>query len=147
MQSNKFIEATPGPFAASIASLKLRENSVDVGISDYLETHVASKACFFTPNHPRNFVLAELAKRLCDRADIGLEPRATAVVGELDKIQIRPHPTIAAYYQLAFGSEPYLGLDVLGVDGRTVQLGGAQAYDMSKLVETYFRIYDRALKN
>lgn len=49
---------------ASLAELQRREETCDVGISDFLTAHVDRERLFFTFNHPTARVLVEMARRL-----------------------------------------------------------------------------------
>lgn len=50
--------------AASLRELQAREALCDVKISDFLTAHEDSKRLFFTFNHPSQFVLLEMVRRL-----------------------------------------------------------------------------------
>jgi hypothetical protein len=132
------------PFAASLSRLQTRETDVDVPISDYIEQAAKTRRCFYTPNHPYTFVLAEMGKRLADAAGISFDhARAAATPTLLDKIYIPTRPAIRRRFNLPFDRIPlHRGMEVTSTGGGQITLGKARSFMPQELVTEFYRIYD-----
>ncbi|MFZ4686943.1 MAG: WcbI family polysaccharide biosynthesis putative acetyltransferase [Hyphomonadaceae bacterium] len=141
-------QAFPRPFENSILELQSREAACDVSISEFLAPIVAERRCFFTPNHPYRFVVAELAARIARATGTSLRPEDVRDAAlELDRIRIPPHPGIRDGFGIRFpAGDHYAGVDIIDVTGQQVLTGAPKAYDLPALVESFFRIYERALR-
>lgn len=131
------------PFAASLQRLRERESGLDVAISDFLVGTVAQRRAFYTPNHPCPFVMVEMTRRLSVAAGLPFDPEAALQGGyQLDRIYIPTHRGIARANKLSFDVAPlYRGLEVLSCDPHQVHLGHPCSFELSQLIETYYRIY------
>jgi Polysaccharide biosynthesis enzyme WcbI len=136
-------------FEKSFDQLTLREKDVDVIISDFVRSEVGRRRSFYTPNHPFNTLLVEMARRLADRVDLLFSmERAEAFPYSLDRIYIRTHPSIRASYSLPFSEpETYLGRKVETITPDTIQLGAEQHYTPAELVDEFYRLYDNVFAN
>ena len=136
-------------FAASLDELRQRERETDVTISDWLATAVGQRRCFYTPNHPYNGTLAEMARRLAAAASIAFNAAhaAEAFTKRLDRIYIPSSPAVVRRHALQFDRILlFRGVEVTVVAPRNVTLGAPRCYDPITLVEQFYRIYDVALK-
>lgn len=131
-------------FSASLEQLRSREADVDIPISDFLEGNVALKRCFYTPNHPYNFVLTEMATRLARQAAITFRPDVAASLRwRLDKIYIPAYPRVVARYGLKFDRLLiYRGLNVLGIRDKVVELGEPRSFHLRELVDQFYLVYE-----
>lgn len=134
------------PFAASLARLAQREADVDVRISDFVGAVAGERRAFYTPNHPYNFVLIEMCRRLAEAAGLGFAAeKAAAVETKLDRIYIPTYPSIRRNRNLPFDRVPlYRGLEVGPIRDFAVGLGVPRSMPLRELVASYFRIYDQA---
>lgn len=133
-----------GSFEASLGRLTSREQDADVKISDFLATEVAKRRAFYTPNHPYNFVVIEMARRLAAHVNIGFDTARAEQGGyRLDKIYIPAYPVIRQAQGLGFDETVvYKGLQVGAVTESSVELGPQKHYTSAELVAEYYRIYD-----
>ncbi len=131
-------------FEKSFHQLILREKEVDVIISDFVRSEVGRRRSFYTPNHPFNFLLIEMARRLAERVDLLFSmERAEAFPYSLDQIYIPIYPSIRMLYSITFGEpDSYLGRKVEAITPNSIQLGAAQHYTPIELVEEFYRLYD-----
>ena len=138
------LEGDERAFDASLANLRQRESGIDAIISDFLDEEVRRGQCFYTPNHPHNFVLVEMARRLMARAGIHFDVSPAQQFGfRLDKVRIPPYRPIA---RRMFSREPeptlFQGLAVEAVSATTITLGAAAMMDPTQLIEQFYRVYD-----
>jgi hypothetical protein len=131
-------------FQKSFEQLVLREKDVDVIISDFVQSEVAHRRSFYTPNHPFNFLLAEMARRLADRIDVLFSMERAAIFPySLDQIYLPSYPSIRQAYSIAFHEpETYLGRTVEEVTPQAIRLGAPRRYTPAELVEEFYRLYD-----
>jgi hypothetical protein len=137
-------------FAASLDELRQRECETDVTISDWLATAVGQRRCFYTPNHPYNGTLAEMARRLAVAASIAFNAAraAEAFTTRLDRIYIPSFPAVVRRHALQFDRILlFRGVEVTAVAPGKITLGAPRCYDPITLVDQFYRIYDVALKN
>jgi hypothetical protein len=131
-------------FKASIEQLLSREQDADVIISDYVSALALKKRLFYTPNHPYNFVLVEMAERLASRASLFFDRTAVDVNRyKLDKVFIPVYPSIWRSQKLAFDDDPiFKGRAVEGLTESTVTLGSERLYNAVELVDEFYRLYN-----
>ncbi len=134
----------PDPFSTSIGQLTSREMDVDVRISDFLVNEVTRRRAFYTPNHPYNFVLIEMARRLASRAGLPLDQEAAERFDyRLDKIYIPVQPAIARSEGVTFVEEgTFRGRVVEAVTPSSIQLGLTKDYQTAEIVEEFYNLYD-----
>jgi hypothetical protein len=137
-------EAAAG-FEASFAELEQRERDVDVGISDLLRADAAIQRVVYTPNHPYNYVLAEMGARLARKAGIKFDPViAEGIRYHLWKIYMPTFPTVARVLSLPFDEGTrYRGVEVAEVTKDRIVLGAGREYSTKELVEAYWAIYEK----
>lgn len=137
-----------GPFARSLAQLRNRERDTDVAISDFISAEVASRRCFYTPNHLYNLVLIELARRLAKFSSIPFDGRCTAALPPaLSRIYLPTSPWIVVSRSLPFDrSTNYRGVEVRSVEAGTVVLGPPLLMNAVQLVSAFYRIYSLAIE-
>jgi hypothetical protein len=130
-------------FEASFAELERREEDVDVRISDFLRVEATARRCFYTPNHPSNFVMAELAARLAAKAGVAFDKAAAAKIKyRLDHIYIPAFPGVVDRFGLPFDLSPlFSGVEVTSVAPKEIVLGPERAYLLRGLIEAYWNIY------
>lgn len=135
-------------FEASLAQLIARERDTDVIISDYLAREVRVRRTFYTPNHPCNFVLAEMAERLARRAGMSFDREACEQFGyQLDRIYIPTYPTIMRAEGVAFAeADTFRGVEVGAVTPSTVELGPSRLYEAEALVRAFYKVYEVAFR-
>ncbi|MFX0543654.1 WcbI family polysaccharide biosynthesis putative acetyltransferase [Roseovarius sp. S4756] len=120
--------------AESIATLRNREASCDVGICDLIETHQDERRLFFTFNHPARWLLEALCARVTAHAQIDL-PDAQDAREPLDRFIVpstwtdRREPT-------------FEGTQVTLQPDGTIISKGQQSYTPASLRETAFRCFD-----
>jgi hypothetical protein len=134
------------PFANSFESLQIRERDVDIGISDYVRQNVHARRSLYTPNHPYNFVLVEMARRLAQAAELAFDSNSAIArfSARLDRIYIPAAPWVARRYRLNFDRiQVYRGREIVGVRPGTVMLGKARSFWPADLIEQFYRIYDQ----
>ncbi len=133
-------------FEKSFEQLILREKEVDVPISDFIQSEVGQRRSFYTPNHPFNFLLVEMARRLAERADLPFDlERAATFPYALDQIYLASYPAIRKAYSVSFeDSESYRGRVVEDVTPDAIRLGAPRQYTPVELVEAFYRLYDVA---
>jgi hypothetical protein len=131
-------------FKKSFDQLALREKDADVPISDFIRHEVARRRSFYTPNHPSNVLLIEMARRLADRVDLLFSmERAEAFSYSLDQIYIPSYPSIRTLNSITFPElDSYLGRTVEAVTPDAIQLGATRHYTPAELVEEFYRLYD-----
>jgi len=135
-------------FNASLTELRSRETEVDVPISDYAAQMVATQRCFYTPNHPKNLMLAEMGRRLAAAAGVAFDADAAAscFATRLDRIYIPAAPATVRRYKLRFDHVAlYRGVEVTDVCPGQVILGEPRCFDTQALVDQFYRIYQMAL--
>jgi hypothetical protein len=132
-------------FEASFAELERREQNADVPISDFLRAEAARRRIVYTPNHPYNDVLAELAARLARKAGIAFDQDAASRTGYiLDRIYLSTFPSIVKALALPFDAVTvFRGVEVAEVAPDRITLGAARDYSLQELVEAYWRIYEK----
>lgn len=142
---NPDVATHPDPFEASFVELERREQDVDVVISDFLRETARVRRCVYTPNHPCNFVLAELGARLAKKVGLAFDLTAASEIKYcLDRIYISAFPAIVKQLLLPFDLSPlFRGVKVSQVMQNEITLGLPRAYLVEDLVETYWRIYDK----
>ena len=97
-------------FQNSIENLQLAEKEVDIIISDYIIENYQHMFLFHTYNHPTNYLIIELAKRILQKLDI------TIVIIEkhdkefLGKISFPPSPSVYINLNLQF-TYPFFIID------------------------------------
>jgi hypothetical protein len=131
------------PFEASFNELESREQDTDVTISDYLRAEAAERRCVYTPNHPLNYVLAELGARLAHLAGLTYSrDAAVAHTYRLNRIYIPCFPYIVRSRSLHFDlTTVFRGLEVLEVTPQEVRLGRPRSYLVEELIQAFWRIY------
>ena len=131
-------------FEKSFDQLILRERDVDVPISDFIRSEVARRRSFYTPNHPSNVLLMEMARRLADRVDLLFSmERAGAFAYSLDQIYIPSYPSIRTLNSITFDEQDaYLGRTVEAITPDAIRLGAKRHYTPAELVEAFYRLYD-----
>jgi hypothetical protein len=142
--------AAEDSFDASLAELAAREVEVDVKISDYVGQMVVAQRCFYTPNHPKNIMLAEMGRRLAATAGIAFDAvmAASGFAARLDRIYIPASYAIVQRHQLRFDHVTlYRGREVAGVCPGEVTLGMPRCFDVQELVDRFYMIYQKALIN
>jgi Polysaccharide biosynthesis enzyme WcbI len=132
-------------FQVSLNNLIGRERDVDIAISDFIASEVGKRRAFYTPNHPFNFVLIEMARRLANQSGLAFDPRlAEAFNYRLDRIYIPGYRGILQAQQVQF-NETYIyrGLRVEDVSESKVTLGDALEYSIEELVVAFYGLYDK----
>ena len=131
-------------FEKSFGQLTLREKDVDVPISDFIRSEVARRRSFYTPNHPFNVLLIEMARRLADRVDLLFSmERASAFSYSLNQIYIPSYPSIRTLNSITFTElDSYLGRTVEAVTPDAIKLGAARYYTPAELVGEFYRLYN-----
>jgi hypothetical protein len=152
-QAVQTLQHAPAPaadsFDASLAELRAREAEVDVPISDFLAPIVKRQRCFYTPNHPKNLLLAEMGSRLATAAGIAFDALAAAASfpSRLDAIYIPAAPAVVRRHNLPFDHFPlYRGVEVGNVSVGQVALGKPRCFELQPLVDSFYRIYDVAFR-
>lgn len=140
--SDYFESYYPHPIERSIAALKGREAGLDIQFSEYLDAIVRERKCFYTVNHPANFVLFEMARRMA--AAIGHDVEFPFVHPfALARVNIPVYPAIRRKYQLQhIADESFVGI---GRHSILYALPDAQAKvynDLTELIELFYRFYD-----
>jgi hypothetical protein len=141
--------AASDSFGASLAELRAREAEVDIPISDFLAPIIARQRCFYTPNHPKNLLLAEMGGRLAAAAGLAFDAaEAAASFGSrLDQIYIPAAPAVVRRHNLPFDRLPlYHGVEVGDVGAGQVKLGKPRCFELQPLVDSFYRIYDVAFQ-
>jgi len=134
-------------FNTSLTNLIEREKDVDVKISDFLAKEVKERRAFYTPNHPYNFVVIEMAQRLAQAAgfDSTLEREWPY---HLDKIYIPAYRSIMNAESVKFDEKStYKGVCVEQITDKLISLGGVKEYEPPELVEEFYKVYSVAFKN
>ena len=131
-------------FEKSLGQLTLREQDVDVKISDFVADEVGQRRAFYTPNHPFNFLLVEMARRLADRVDLLFSMERAETFGyALDKIYIPIYSAIIRSQSVKFAETAgYLGRQVDVATSQIIAVGAQKTYTPVELVEQFYRIYD-----
>jgi hypothetical protein len=131
------------PFEASFRELESREQDTDVAISDFLREEAGKRRCVYTPNHPLNYVLAELGARLARLAGLPYDSDAAARIAyRLDRIYISCFPYIVRNRSLSFDQLTiFQGLEVLEISPQVIRLGEPRQYQLDELVQTFWQIY------
>jgi hypothetical protein len=131
-------------FEKSLAQLRLREQDVDVTISDFVADEVGRRRAFYTPNHPCNFLLVEMARRLADRVDLLFSMERAETFGyALDKIYIPIYSAIIRSQSVTFAeTADYRGRSVESATSQSIAIGDQKTYAPVELVEQFYRIYD-----
>ncbi|USI72357.1 WcbI family polysaccharide biosynthesis putative acetyltransferase [Sphingomonas morindae] len=141
-RSDAYLDVYPNAIEASLAALKERENGLDIIISDFIANNLSHRKLFYTPNHPINDVLLELAARLIDKAD-GSRLRERHCTYSLSRIHLPLHPAVAQFgglRHLQAGS--FVGID-RPVLGRPLEHAPTRVYiDDREIIEAFFRFYD-----
>jgi hypothetical protein len=135
-------------FRNSLSRIESREKDVDVRISDYLASVVFEKRSFYTPNHPYNFVLVEMARRLAAFANVAFDQdRAESNTYILNKVFIPVDRSVFAAESLAFNeSDIYIGREVTRITATAIELGATKNYTLIDLVTAFYRVYETALQ-
>jgi hypothetical protein len=132
------------PFEASYAELERRERESDLRISDMLRWMTIRSRAFYTPNHPTNAVLAELAARMAAHAGLPFDRGSAAAFAlRLNRIYIAAFPGIVRHMHLPFDQVTvFRGRDVLTADAQGVHLGEARSFLVEELAEAFWKIYE-----
>lgn len=123
--------------AASLSELQAKEALCDVKISDFLTAHEDSARLFYTFNHPSQFVLSEMIRRLLEQ----LGKTATGTVPPdtpepLDRFQV---PSVWSARDAVFQGDKFSISD----DGSVLRPGGPpQKYTREAICDAFQRAYD-----
>jgi hypothetical protein len=133
------------PFEASFAQLELREQDVDVKISDFLREKAPLRRCVYTPNHPYNDVLALLGARLAASAGLDFDREAAAAIPyRLDRVYLPTFPAIVRGRSLPYDNRTrFRGVEIADITEKAVELGGPREYTTEELVRAFWKIYDK----
>ena len=133
----------------SMAELRMREASLDVGIADHIAAHWQERRLFYTFNHPANELLIRVARDLL--AYIGLTPDTSAAPAQfpeaLDQFIPALLPPLAERLGLRYqGTTVTKGVGVNFAD--KVSYNGSKHihYPIEEFVETSFRCLDAQLQ-
>jgi len=123
--------------AASLTGLEAKEALCDVKISDFLTAHEDSTRLFYTFNHPSQFVLSEMIRRLLGRLDT---PTTGAVPPDrpepLDRFQV---PSVWSATDAVFQGDKFS----ISEGGSVVRPGGPpQKYTRTEICEAFQKTYD-----
>lgn len=132
----------PEPMEKSLEELKIREQGLDISISPYLDSNVRDRKCFYTVNHPKNFVLFEMARRMATAIDEEVKfPQVHPFA--LARINIPIYPHIRNSYQMHhIPAESFVGI---GRHHIQIPVGQAQPkvyHNLEELIELFYRFYD-----
>lgn len=130
-----------GLIECSIDNLIDREGSCDVAISDYVFEHSSRQLAFYTPNHPKSFLVVELFHRI--KKLLGINDLSQAVVGEMNNVVILPHPALIKNFDCA-QADSYLGVELDFVGG-VLKAGAPKKYSVQEMVDGYFWAYEKIL--
>lgn len=142
---DKLFDLYPDPAGESLQRLRDREADADLIISDHIEERFAAERCFYTPNHPTNQVLAEMLRRMGERAEIALDlEKAIKAPYRLDEIYVAASEAIVRKHDLPYDREPsYLGREVLEASRSSVKMGKPKRYDPAELTAAFYELYSR----
>jgi hypothetical protein len=126
----------------SLAELKMREASLNVGIADIIEAHWRHRRLFFTFNHPALYLLAELASRLLKI--VGIAPSDLSCEGAPEPLSLIVPPVLrreAESFARSFANDTIKGAAVQVEHGKLV-IGKTCTYDLAALIEQFYIAYD-----
>ena len=126
----------------SLNELRDREKVVDVTISDYVRDNFRTKKLFYTMNHPKTVVLAEMLKRIV--TSVGLECKPEHLEGyayHLQQINLPAFPIFQQRYMAVFKEEDVFKGVTADQENEGLETKPA-FYDYVSLVERFYRIYD-----
>lgn len=123
---------------SSLDDLRKREDSVDIGISDYIDENMLSKRLFFTFNHPCMSLLLEYVIRILSFLSLDIVNELTTPKEPLDQFI----PAINAGLDFKFQSDSlYKGVDVISIHGDEVSIGRSRLYDLKQLTTLFYKVY------
>ena len=137
-------ELDDNAFSSSLNRLLLKEQDVDVMISDFVAKEASLRRSFYTPNHPYLFVLIEMARRLAERGNLPFQTGAAAQFKyHLDAIFI-PAYSALIQKQCTWVEETviYRGVRVDAATQKFVTVGKPRYYTTVDLVTEFYRVYD-----
>jgi len=117
----------------SLENLKLKESACDVHISDLIVEHVTYQQLFFTFNHPKKWLLVQLAQRISRLAEFKLPPPEKQSKEPLDLI-IPPN----TLQDLGTPNAQFKGMDLSDQSPKPGKL-----YTAQELRSVFFQTYDR----
>lgn len=146
----KELQCTPDvdiriPAQVALQSLRQREQSSDIIVSDLLEEHWKRRRLFFTFNHPTSFLLIEIARRLGMRigedGDIDIYPE---IFGEPLGTVIPLFSTVREFAdgRISAIGEFSRGMAIASMNGGQIAHGKARIYSLEQLVDAAYRAFD-----
>ncbi|MFT5623576.1 MAG: hypothetical protein ACI8Z0_000064 [Lentimonas sp.] len=123
--------------AASMKELQAKEADCDIGISDFLQTHEGTQRLFYTFNHPLQFVLSEVLRRLLDHlGKTDTLPLGDGAPEPLDRFQV---PSVWSAADAVFQGDSF----AIDADNSVLRPGGPpQPYTRTQLCEGFQLAYD-----
>lgn len=144
--NNLFVEGNENLSSSidnSIKSLQQRESEVDIKISDFIISNLNKQKLFYTPNHPKNEVLLEIAKRIIKILSIELDDNDLNLnLHALDYIDIPTLPFISK------NTESYIvnGYDYefnSGGNNYITKKEVRKLYSSEELISNFYGIYKK----
>lgn len=120
----------------SLAVLQKREAECTVGVSDAIAEEEGNRRLFYTFNHPANWLLELLARRLCDHLGLRAAPGPAARREFLDIVL---PPSVAVN---GAGPQPISGFETELRPGGQVASGTRTEFTPESLRAAAFRCYD-----
>lgn len=97
----------------SLEKLKSKESLCDVKISDFIESEYKEHYLFYTVNHPTNYLLKELVKRIFSYLSIKVSDIDEEIALKNDSREIAIYPSVKKALGLRFEKEKFTWLSLL----------------------------------
>lgn len=138
---------SPNPVEQSLAELRVKEEGLDIQISDYISAHFRWRKLFYSMNHPNNDLLVEVLRRMTDRMDIGLGQinSVSSYPYPLNKIDIPCFDYIRKNYRLEFATQQIKGcsINLTSSGGKIGEIDQIEYYEWFDLISKFYALYDR----
>ncbi|ESQ78053.1 hypothetical protein AEYBE204_16290 [Asticcacaulis sp. YBE204] len=127
----------------SLAELKRREATLEVGIADFIAEHYRERRLFNSMNHPTAYLLSAMADRILDHLGVRhYDMREVTQEDYLSAVVKTPAPAMHRMLELRFNNPPIDRAYDLNPD-LTPAFDRIRYYTISELVEAFYAIYDR----
>jgi len=128
----------------SINELKNREKLVDIKITDFIEENLLKQKLFFVFNHPNNFLIKELSKRIIKEMGIKITNilELKNIPEGLNKIEVPTNVSMEHTYK---DFEYFKGLECFVDKNGNIKTARTKVYTTEEIIVKYFEIYNKVL--
>ncbi|QJU57623.1 hypothetical protein HL653_07315 [Sphingomonas sp. AP4-R1] len=136
-----FSDAYPDPIEQSLAELRAREGDTDLKISDFIDNNLSLRKLFYTVNHPSNYLLFEMAKRMAEAMGGAMEQRSLHPYS-LSRVNIPIYTSVRVGYGLGSLAEgSFVGLSRLSLQTPLNQVTTKVFEGLREVVESFYHFY------